>query len=148
MAGKLSDMKHGFFWGFGFSLSTLIIVSIYTLTISMHLDKATKELYRNNVTSEISEIHKLFEAGVIDIFRDERILRVTAFVKNNSDEKMYSRNLLIRIFDENNKFISECNKDSREIFIDINEFDYMEAKCKMSARQLERAHHATAKITF
>jgi hypothetical protein len=148
MTEKITNMKAGFFWGFGFSLSCLIVISIYIFTTSMHLDKATKEMYRDNVTSELAEVHSKFEAGVIELFKDERILRVTAFVKNNTDREMYSRNLLIRIFDENDVFISECKKESREIFIDIGKVDYLEAKCRMSAKQLERAHSATAKITL
>ena len=148
MAEKTKNMKEGFFWGLGFSISTLIVVSIYMLTTSMHLEKATKELYRDSVTAEISDLHSKFEAGVIELFPDERVLRVTAFVKNNTEKEMYSKNILIHIFDENNVFISECRKESREIFIEQGMTDFLEAECKMSPRQLKRAHSATAKITI
>ncbi|TMO05198.1 ATPase [Pseudoalteromonas sp. S558] len=148
MNNNFNDIIKGFFWGVGFVIATLGGISVYALTIAAEVDSGFKELVSNKVLDSTSDLSNDYKLTLSDIFKENGRVRITAELKNITNESIYASGVIASTFDENGKFVGNCLGKSEDIFIEPNKSSYIDIHCNLLRPQASRVHSAELKFKW
>ncbi|GEB71740.1 hypothetical protein PC2016_1059 [Pseudoalteromonas carrageenovora] len=148
MSTNFNEIIKGFFWGVGFVIATLGGISVYALTIAAEVDSGFKELVSNKVLDSTSDLSNDYKLTLSDIFKENGRVRITAELKNISNESIYAGGVIASTFDENGKFVGNCSGKSDDIFIEPNKSSYIDIHCNLLRPQASRVHSVELKFSW
>ncbi|KPZ54194.1 hypothetical protein AN391_02997 [Pseudoalteromonas sp. P1-13-1a] len=148
MSTNFNETLKGFFWGVGFVIATLGGISVYALTIAAEVDSGFKELVSNKALDSASDLSNDYKLTLSDIFKENGRVRITAELKNISNESIYAGGVIASTFDENGKFVGNCLGKSDDMFIEPSKSSYIDIHCNLLSPQARRVHFAELKVKW
>lgn len=148
MSTNFNEIIKGFFWGAGSVIATLGGISVYALTIAAEVDSGFKELVSNKALDSASDLSNDYKLTLSDIFKENGRVRITAELKNISNESIYAGGVIASTFDENGKFVGNCLGKSDDIFIEPSKSSYIDIHCNLLSPQARRVHFAELKVKW
>ena len=142
---NFEEIIRGFFWGLGFAVSVIGVATVYTLKMAASVDKGFKDNIRLNAITSVSELAPNFEVALSEIFKENGEVKITAELKNISNENLYAVGVVASTFDSNGKFIGKCVGSGTDITLQPNEVSYVEINCEFFRIQGERVHSVKLK---
>ena len=146
--GNISEIIKGFLWGTGFSLAVIGFGTAYYLTLAFDVEQSYTDMVRVKTLNTIKEVRKSYELNVLEIFKENRKLRITASIKNTTDETIYSQHVYISTYDKNGKFVGTCSGKGHEYTLAAQETSYVDIECGLFFTQAQRVVSATIKTKF
>ncbi|MEH6480389.1 MULTISPECIES: FxLYD domain-containing protein [Pseudoalteromonas] len=148
MSNNFNEAIKGFFWGIGFVIATLGGISVYALTIAAEVDSGFKEQVSNKALEGTDDLNSDYKLTLSDIFKENGRVRITAELKNITNESIYAVGVIASTFDKNGKFVGNCLGKSDDIFIEPNKSSYIDIHCNLLRPQVSRVHSAKLKFKW
>lgn len=146
MKSNITEIFRGFFWGIGFSTTATLCVSAYFISVLPQIEETYKEVASNYTMQSLAEIAKDYEVDVLDIYKDDRSLKVTASVKNLTNNEALGRGINVNLFNKSGRFIGSCSSSRNHLFIEPNGIVYHEVSCRLFKIQIEQVAKAEATL--
>lgn len=143
---SLNEVLKGFFWGLGFAIAVIGLASVYSLTIAASVDLGFKKNVRLHAMSSFEDFASDYELSLSEIFKENGRVKITAELKNISNDELYAMGVVASTFDSNGRFIGNCAGKGPEISLSPAEVSYVEIDCNLFKTQSERVH--SAKLTL
>lgn len=102
---SLNEVLKGFFWGLGFAISVIGLASVYSLTIAASVDMGFKKNVRSHAMSSFEDFASDYELSLSEIFKENGRVKITAELKNISNDELYAMGVVASTFDSNGRFI-------------------------------------------
>jgi hypothetical protein len=145
---SITEIIKGFLWGTGFSLALLGFSTAYYLNLADDIEDSYRDILRVKVINSAKELGLHYELSVLEIFKENNKLRITASIKNVTKDEIYSQPIYVSTYDENGKFIGSCSGKGYEFTLAPQETSYIDIKCDLFTTQVERVVSATIKTKF
>ena len=146
--GNVGEIIKGFLWGSGFSLAVIAFGTAYYLTLAVDVESSYKDMLRVKVLNSVKEVESHYEMKVLEIFKENKNVRITASIKNISKEEIYSQPVYVSTYDKNGKFIGSCSGKGFEYTLAPQETSHVDIKCDLFHTQAKRVVSATIKTKF
>ncbi|RTE86961.1 MULTISPECIES: hypothetical protein [Gammaproteobacteria] len=139
----------GFFWGGGFIVASLLVFALYMVFGERKVSEIAEEFYRADMLEQLNEKWIInYDIEVLNIYKLENQLRITASVQSHSDELSYIPRTAFDVFSSDGDFITKCNYSYNRSTAIENKIVYLEATCDVSALQAEQANYAVGEFIF
>jgi len=148
MSNIFNEIIKVFFWGAGFVIATLGGISVYALTIAAEVESGFKEQVSNKTLDSTSDLSNDYKLTLSDIFKENGRVRITAELKNITNESIYAAGVIASTFDKSGKFVGNCLGKSDDIFIEPNKSSYIDIHCNLLRPQASRVHSAKLKFKW
>ncbi len=148
MKSNISEILTGFFWGIGFSIAIALCTSAYLISALPKIDEIYKEVISNRLTHSLKQVANDYDINVIDIYKSERLLKVTVSVKNLTNEEVYGKGIRVKLFSKSNRFIGSCNSARNQLFIKPKGISYHEVSCQLFPTQITKITTAKASLNL
>ncbi len=148
MSNNFNEIIKGFFWGAGFVIATLGGISVYALTIAAEVESGFKEQVSNKTLDSTSDLSNDYKLTLSDIFKENGRVRITAELKNITNESIYAAGVIASTFDKNGKFVGNCLGKSDDIFIEPNKSSNIDIHCNLLRPQASRVHSVKLKFKW
>ena len=146
--GNIGEIIKGFLWGAGFSIAVIAFGAAYYLTLAIDIENSYRDMLRVKTFNSAKKAGAKYESNVLEIFKENKKLRITASIKNNSNEEIYSQPVYISTYDKKGKFVGNCSGKSFEFTLSPQETSYIDIKCDLLFTQAKRVASATIKTKF
>ncbi|WP_240917442.1 hypothetical protein [Pseudoalteromonas sp. Z9A6] len=100
MSNNFNEAIKGFFWGIGFVIAILGGISVYALTIAAEVDNGFKEQVSNKALEGTNGLNSDYKLTLSDIFKENGRVRITAELKNITNESIYAGGVIASTFDK------------------------------------------------
>lgn len=145
---NIKEIVKGFLWGAGFSVALLSFGTAYYLNLAQNIEQSYNDMLRVKVLHSTKEVASKYELNVLEIFKENKSVRITASIKNASNEIIYSQPVYISTYDKNGKFIGHCSGKGYEYTLNPKQISYIDVKCDLFYTQAKRVVSATIKTKF
>ncbi|WP_241232270.1 ATPase [Pseudoalteromonas sp. Xi13] len=112
------------------------------------MESGFKEQVSNKVLDSTSDLSNDYKLTLSDIFKENGRVRITAELKNTSNESIYAGGVIASTFDESGKFVGNCLGKSDDIFIEPSKSSYIDIHCNLLRPQASRVHSAKLKFKW
>lgn len=146
MKSNVVEVLKGFFWGVGFSIAAALCGTAYLLSALPEVDQAYKNIAEIRTKDSIAKIEKSYEVQILDIYKSDRLLKVTASVNNLTDQEVFGKAIKVDLFGEDGRFISSCTSERGDLIIRPRGAIYHEVTCKAFRHQIDKVNSARGQL--
>lgn len=143
---NVGEILKGFFWGLGFSIAVSLCSTAYVLSALPVVEQASKDIAGTRAKASVTDIVKLYQVQILDIYKSDRQLKVTASVGNLTDQEVFARAIKVDLFDDSGRFVSSCTSDSGDLVIPPGEVMYHEVNCNAFPEQITKVVSAKGRL--
>ena len=112
------------------------------------MESGFKEQVSNKTLDSTSDLSNDYKLTLSDIFKENGRVRITAELKNITNESIYAAGVIASTFDKNGKFVGNCLGKSDDTFIEPNKSSYIDIHCNLLRPQASRVHSAKLKFKW